>query len=123
MAPSDHISFARGSPSLDIVAGDALREAAGRALAEDPTGAFSYGTGVGYRPLREWIAERHGLPVERVLTTNGSLQADALLFDHVVQAGDTVVVEAPTYDRTLLSLRNRDAEIVAIPLEDDGIDV
>ena len=123
MAPTDQISFARGAPSLDIVAADALREAAGRALAEDPKGAFSYGTGVGYPPLREWIAERHGLPVERVMATNGSLQADALLFDHVVQAGDTVVVEAPTYDRTLLSLRNRAAEIVAIPLEDDGIDV
>src|SRR5204863_9952920 len=36
---------------------------------------------------------------------------------------DLVVVEAPTYDRTLLSLRNRGADILAIPLKEDGIDV
>jgi DNA-binding transcriptional MocR family regulator len=51
------------------------------------------------------------------------MQADAFLFEQLVQPGDTVVVEAPTYDRTLLSLRNLDADIIAIPLEHDGIDV
>jgi 2-aminoadipate transaminase len=123
MSPASKIAFARGAPSLDIVAAGALREAANRALASDPDGAFSYGTSVGYPPLREWIADRQGLPVDRVMVTNGSLQADAFLFEHLVEPGDTVVVEAPTYDRTLLSLKNRGAEILAIPLESDGIDV
>jgi DNA-binding transcriptional MocR family regulator len=123
MRPPSTISFARGAPSLDIVAADALREAAARVLREDPAGAFSYGTSVGYPPLRQWIAEKHGVPVERVVATNGSMQADAFLFEHMVQPGDTVVVEAPTYDRTLLSLRNRGADLLAIPLEADGVDV
>jgi DNA-binding transcriptional MocR family regulator len=57
------------------------------------------------------------------MATNGSMQADAFLFEELVEPGDTVVVEAPTYDRTLLSLRGRGAELVAIPLEADGIDV
>jgi 2-aminoadipate transaminase len=117
------ISFARGAPSLDIVASEALRDAAGRALEADPRGAFSYGTSVGYPPLRAWIAERHAVPAERVMVTNGSMQADAFLFEHLVEPGDLVVVEAPTYDRTLLSLRGRGADILAIPLEPDGIDV
>jgi DNA-binding transcriptional MocR family regulator len=117
------ISFARGAPSLDIVAADQLREAAGAALADDPAGAFAYGTSVGYEPLRAWIAERHGVPAEHVLVTNGSMQADAFLFEHVVSGGDEVVVEAPTYDRTLLSLRGRGAALTPIPLEADGIDV
>jgi DNA-binding transcriptional MocR family regulator len=117
------ISFARGAPSLDIVAADALREAAGAALADDPAGAFAYGTSVGYKPLRAWIAERHGVQAERVLVTNGSMQADAFLFEHLVAAGDEAVVEAPTYDRTLLSLRGRGAALEPIPLEGDGIDV
>jgi DNA-binding transcriptional MocR family regulator len=117
------ISFARGAPSIDIVAADALRDAATRALDADPRGAFSYGTSVGYPPLREWIAERHGVPPERVIATNGSMQADAFLFEQAVGPGDTVVVEAPTYDRTLLSLQARGADILAIPLEADGIDV
>ena len=51
-----------------------------------------------------WIAERHGLPKEQVIATNGSMQADAFLFQHLVGRRRPVVIEAPTYDRTLLSL-------------------
>jgi DNA-binding transcriptional MocR family regulator len=117
------ISFARGAPSLDIVDVDGLREAAGRAFAEDAAATVGYGTAVGFVPLREWIAERHGVPVEQVLVTNGSMQADAFLFTLMVQAGDAVLVEAPTYDRTLLNLRQRGADLRPIPLQTDGIDV
>jgi DNA-binding transcriptional MocR family regulator len=119
----DQISFARGAPSIDIVAVDDLSAAAQRAFDNDPGGTFSYGTAIGYPPLRSWIAERHELPPEQVIVTNGSMQADAFLFELLVEDGDLVVVEAPTYDRTLLSLRKRGADILAIPLEKDGIDV
>ena len=47
----------------------------------------AYGTSVGYVPLREWIAEHHGVAPEQVLVTNGSMQADAFLFDALVAAG------------------------------------
>jgi DNA-binding transcriptional MocR family regulator len=117
------ISFARGAPSIDIVAVDDLKSAAQRAFENDPGGTFSYGTSIGYPPLREWIAGAHELPPEQVIVTNGSMQADAFLFELLVDDGDLVVVEAPTYDRTLLSLRKRGADILAIPLEEDGIDV
>ncbi len=117
------ISFARGAPSIDIVAVDDLKDAAQRAFESDPAGAFSYGTSIGYPPLRSWIAEKHELPPEQVIVTNGSMQADAFLFELLVDEGDLVVVEAPTYDRTLLSLRKRGAQILAIPLQEDGIDV
>ena len=116
------ISFARGAPSLDIVDVDGLREAAGRALQSDPGGATAYGTSVGYLKLRAWIAEKHGVQPENVIVTNGSMQADAFLFEQLVGAGDEVVVERPTYDRTLLSLRKRGARIHAVELEPDGID-
>src|SRR3954467_11385095 len=120
---ADQISFARGAPSIDIVAVDDLSAAPQRSFANDPAGTFSYGTSIGYPPLRAWIAEKHELPPEQVIVTNGSMQADAFLFEHLVQDGDLVVVEAPTYDRTLLSLRKRGADILAIPLQHDGIDV
>src|SRR3954463_11438816 len=120
---ADQISFARGAPSIDIVAVDDLSAAAQRAFEDDPNGTFSYGTAIGYPPLRAWIAAKHELPPEQVIVTNGSMQADAFLFELLVQDGDLVVVEAPTYDRTLLSLRKRGADILAIPLEEDGIDV
>jgi 2-aminoadipate transaminase len=123
MAEQKLISFARGAPSLDIIATDELATSAERALRNDPAGAFSYGTAVGYPPLREWIAEQQSVAVGQVVTTNGSMQADAFLFELMVDPGDLVVVEAPTYDRTLLALQKLDAEILAIPLEADGIDV
>jgi DNA-binding transcriptional MocR family regulator len=116
------ISFARGAPSLDIIDVNGLRDAAVRALESDPAGATAYGTSVGYPRLRAWIADRHGVEPERVLVTNGSMQADAFLFEHLVHAGEDVIVERPTYDRTLLSLRSRGARVHAITLEEDGID-
>jgi DNA-binding transcriptional MocR family regulator len=123
MAAGGTISFARGAPSLDIVDVDGLREAAQRAFERDPAGTTAYGTAVGYVPLREWIAEQHGVEAGNVLVTNGSMQADAFLFDELVGEGDTVVVERPTYDRTLLGLRERKADVRMISLEPDGIDV
>ncbi|HMJ02382.1 MAG TPA: PLP-dependent aminotransferase family protein [Conexibacter sp.] len=117
------ISFARGAPSLDIVDVDGLRAAAARAFANDPAGTTAYGTSIGYRPLRAWIAEKHGVAPEQVLVTNGSMQADAFLFEVLVEEGDVVIVEKPTYDRTLLSLRSRGADLRPIDLLEDGIDV
>lgn len=117
------ISFARGAPSIDIIAVDDLRAAADAAFTKDPLGAFSYGTAVGYLPLRRRLAERHGVEENQVLVTNGSMQADAFLFELMVAPGDTVIVEQPTYDRTLLNLRCRGAEFLPIPLEADGLAV
>ncbi|MGH3025824.1 MAG: PLP-dependent aminotransferase family protein, partial [Gaiellaceae bacterium] len=117
------ISFARGAPSLDIVDVEGLKAAAQAAFAADPGGLTAYGSAVGYLPLRQWIADQHGVAPENVLVTNGSMQADAFLFDTLVDAGDAVVVELPTYDRTLLSLRDRGADVRMVELEPDGIDV
>jgi len=117
------ISFARGAPSLDIVDVDGLRAAADKAFESDPGGMTAYGTAIGYPPLREWIAERHQVAPEQVVVTNGSMQADAFLFDALVESGDSVIVERPTYDRTLLSLRNRGADVRMVELDPDGIDV
>src|SRR5215210_4436950 len=117
------ISFARGAPSLDIVDVEGLQEAARRAFEEDPAGTTAYGTSVGYVPLREYIAEQHGVEADQVLVTNGSMQADAFLFQLMVGPGDPVIVESPTYDRTLLNLRNRGADVRMVELQTDGIDV
>jgi len=120
---ADTISFARGAPSPDIVDVEGLAEAAQLAFAQDPSGTTAYGTAVGYVPLREYIAEQHGVAVEQVLVTNGSMQADAFLFALMVGPGDSVIVESPTYDRTLLNLRERGADLRMVALETDGIDV
>jgi 2-aminoadipate transaminase len=122
MTTAQLISFARGAPSLDIVDIEGLKAAALRAFDADPGGVTAYGTSVGYLPLRAWIAEKHGVAPEQVLVTNGSLQADAFLFDQLVQPGDAVVVERPTYDRTLLNLRTKGGQVHAVTTQADGID-
>jgi 2-aminoadipate transaminase len=123
VAELTNISLARGAPSLDIVAVDELRAAADRAFERDPGGMTAYGTSPGYTRLLEWLSKQYGVEPDHLFATNGSMQADAFLFNQLVEPGDVVVVEAPTYDRTLLALRKLGAEILAIPLEADGIDV
>ncbi len=121
---ADVISFARGAPSADILPRIAVAEAAGVALAEDWQKALSYGTGVGHPGLCEWVAERHGgLEAGQVMIANGSLEAGAMLFEHLLEPGDRVVVEQPSYDRTLLLLQRLGVELVPVPLEADGIDL
>ena len=117
------ISFARGAPSLDIVDIDGLKAAAQAAFERDPDGLTAYGTSIGYVPLRQWIADKHGVAPDNVIVTNGSMQADAFLFTALISEGDTVIVELPTYDRTLRSLRALGADVRMIELEPDGIDV
>ncbi|WP_420114624.1 PLP-dependent aminotransferase family protein [Pseudactinotalea sp.] len=117
------ISFARGAPSLDIIDVEGLKSAAARAFTDDPAGSFAYGTSVGYLPLRSWIAERHGVAENQVLVTNGSMQADAFLFETLVSSGDAVIVERPSYDRTLGSLRALGADLHAVEVEPDGVSV
>lgn len=122
MTAEQLISFARGAPSLDIVDVEGLKAAAVRAFDADPAGITAYGTAVGYPPLRQWIADKHGVAADQVLVTNGSLQADAFLFDYLVGAGDAVVVERPTYDRTLLNLRQHGGAVHAVTVQPDGVD-
>src|SRR6476661_6405077 len=113
---SDTISFARGAPSADILPHQQVREAAARALAEDWETALSYGVGIGHPGLCEWVAGQHpGLDASQVMVTNGSLEAGAMLFAHLLGPGDRVAVEQPTYDRTLLLLRRLGVELVPVP--------
>jgi 2-aminoadipate transaminase len=119
------ISFARGAASFDLVDVVGLRQAADEALGTPSTAmaAVGYGTAWGFSPLREWIAAQHGVKVDRVIVTNGSMHGSKLLMDELVSPGDVVVVERPTYDRTLLNLRELGADVHAIATDDEGIDV
>jgi 2-aminoadipate transaminase len=120
----DTISFARGAPSADILPHEQVREAAARALEGDWETALSYGVGIGHPGLCQWVAERHGhLDAAQVMITNGSLEAGAMLFQHLLGPGDRVVVEQPTYDRTLLLLHQLGVELVPVSLEADGLNL
>jgi 2-aminoadipate transaminase len=116
------ISFARGIPAPECLPVEALADCAKAALERDGSVALSYGSTLGYGPLREWIAERHGVGPSRVLVTNGSLQG----FHFVLEAlGDDgrVVVERPTYDRPRKILAAAGVELAEVAVDADGLDV
>ena len=118
------ISFARGAPAPECLPVELLAECARAALERDGATVLSYGPAGGYRPLREWIAERHGVEPERVLLTNGSLQGFVFLAQHLLADGPRrVLVEQPTYDRPLLILERLGAEVVPVPGDEEGLDL
>src|SRR3954454_2814057 len=119
----DVISLARGVPAPECLPVEELADCAKAALERDGTRVLLYGPGGGYQPLRDWIADRHRVDPSRVVITSGSLQGFVFLCEHLVKPGMRVIVEAPTYDRPIKILRRLGAEIVGIPMDDDGLDV
>jgi 2-aminoadipate transaminase len=120
MAP---ISFARGAPAPACLDPSLISDCASAALERDGTSILSYGTGGGYGPLRELLAERHGVEPGRVFVTTGGLQG--FVFYAAAQLArrpGRVLVEAPTYDRPLKLLRWQGVETVAIPMDDEGLE-
>ena len=114
------ISFARGIPAPECLPVAELAECAKEALERDGLVALSYGSTLGYGPLRKWIAERHGVQRERVLVTNGSLQAFHFVLDSL---GGRVIVERPTYDRPRKILVAAGAGFDEVRVDENGLDV
>jgi 2-aminoadipate transaminase len=115
------ISFARGVPAPECLPVAELADCARAAVERDGASVLSYGPGGGYAPLREWIAERHGVEPARVVVTSGSLQGFVFLAEQLVQQGTRVLVEAPTYDRPLKILARLGADVVGLPMDDEGL--
>src|SRR3954447_20531960 len=120
MAP---ISLPRGVPAPECLAVDELADCARAAILADGPAVLSYGPGGGYAPLRNWIADRHGVGPNRVVITSGSLQGFVFLCEQLVKPGARVIVEAPTYDRPIKILRRLGAEIVGLPMDNEGLQV
>jgi 2-aminoadipate transaminase len=118
----DMISFARGIPAPECLPVAELADCAKAALDRDGDVVLSYGSTLGYAPLREWLAERHGVDPVRVLVTNGSLQAFHFVLD-LVGDGGRVLVERPTYDRPRKILAASGIEFGEVPVDADGLDV
>ena len=116
------ISFARGIPAPECLPVEELADCARIAIERDGRTILSYGPGGGYPPLRAWLGERHGVDPTRVLVTNGSLQGFVFLAGRFASER-RFLVEAPTYDRPLKILSGLGADVVAIPQDEDGLDV
>jgi len=121
--PDAPISFARGAPAPELIPAAELAECAYAIAQRDGATVFSYGPGGGYAPLREWVAARHGVEAGRVVLTVGGLQGFVFYAaEQLARRPGRVLVEAPSYDRPLKILAREGAEIVALEMDDEGLD-
>lgn len=120
------ISFAGGLPAAEYFPVERFKEACDRVLADSAYHALQYSTTEGYNPLRELIAARMcqtGVCVDadNVLITSGSQQALSLIGALLINPGDVVLVEEPTYLGALQAFSLYQANYLGVPLDDDGI--
>jgi len=120
------ISFAGGLPAAEYFPVERFQEACGCVLKDSAHHALQYSTTEGYPPLRALIAERlcqTGVCVDadNVLITSGSQQALSLIGALLINPGDLVLVEEPTYLGAIQAFSLYQASYLGVPLDSDGI--
>jgi 2-aminoadipate transaminase len=120
------ISFAGGLPASEVFPAARFQEACQHVLQYHSHLALQYGATEGYEPLREMIARhinRYGIQArpENVLITSGSQQALDLIGKLLINPGDKVLVEAPTYLGALQAFNVYGAEYLQVPSDNDGL--
>lgn len=123
----DPIFFGGGTPAPELMPVERLRAASAKAWVDAPA-ALDYGEVAGYKPLRELIATRmatRGMPVDpgHLLLTNGSQQGIDLVARLMLDAGDTIAIEAPTFLGALQTFAAYEPTYLSIPTDDDGLRV
>ncbi|MDB5938905.1 MAG: putative transcriptional regulator, GntR family [Polaromonas sp.] len=120
------ISFAGGFPDPAMFDIEGIRQASSQALDEEPGGALQYGATEGYGPLREQLSTfmaSKGATVapEGLIVTTGSQQALDLLGKTLINPGDKVIVEGPTFLATIQCFRLYGAEVISAPIDAHGV--
>jgi 2-aminoadipate transaminase len=120
------LSFAGGLPAPEAFPVEELARAHADVLAREGAAALQYATTEGFAPLRAWIAERmaqRGMAVapEQVLVTAGSQQGIDLTAKALIDPGDTVVVENPSYLAALQAFQAYEARFEVVGSDGDGM--
>jgi len=119
--------FGGGKPDPGSFPYDEIVDATARMMRIEGDQALTYGEPLGYRGLRELLANKYdhfeGLQVspDNFLLANGSGHAISLVISAFVDIDDAVICEAPTFSGTLNGLRRHGAELHGVPVDDEGI--
>lgn len=123
------IPLSAGNPAPDAFPCEEIRRISAELLENTPVEALQYSTTEGYTPLREhlrsYMKEKHGVGGENdeILITSGAQQVMDLLTKTLLNEGDTVLCEAPSFIGSLNTFRSYRAKLCGIPMGADGIDV
>lgn len=121
----DPVYFGDGAPAREMLPIDRMAQASQRVWS-DAFGAMGYGDQRGYEPLRELIANhvaRRGIETtaDNVIVTSGSTQALDLACRVLLEPGDAVIVENPTFLGTLEILATYQVDVIGVDCDDDGM--
>ena len=124
----DIISFAGGVPSPETFPKEEIAEIAARLIRDNGSSVLQYGLTRGVQDLRDYIKESFEsnlgtINAEDILITTGSQQGLDLVCKILIDPGDVVFVELPSYVGGLASINNAQAEMVGIRQQSDGIDL
>ncbi len=128
-ASPEIISFAGGLPNPVSFPVEAMDAATQKVLKNNGVQALQYSGTQGYPALREWIAKRYetmgvmGVSADDIIVTNGSQQALAMIGACMLDPGDKIIVENPTYLVALQSFHFFDPQVLPVQINSDGIDV
>jgi DNA-binding transcriptional MocR family regulator len=117
------ISFSRGVPDEESFPIEEIIDCAGSVLGRHGKTLLQYHPVRGFQPLREWIARREGMSPDHIMISNGSIQLFDLLARVLHEPGAAALVERPTYDRAITTLRGAGYTVYGVELEPDGMDV
>ncbi len=122
----DVISFAGGMPAPELFPLKEIEQACVKVLRKHGSSALQYSISEGYVPLREFIVQKMArynimATVDNVLITTGSQQGLDLVARVLVDPGDVIIVEAPTFVGALQSFTAYQASYAGVPLDDEGM--
>jgi 2-aminoadipate transaminase len=120
------ISLAGGLPAPEVFPVTEFRVSFDRVLADQGAIALQYSSSEGYRPLREYLAERlqrfgARCSAHNILITSGSQQALDLVGKIFLNPGDKVLLEKPSYLGAIQAFESYQASYVLVPMDEDGM--
>ncbi len=126
MADPEIISLAGGNPAAELFPGDELSKIAGKILMTSSTLALQYGTTDGYPKMKECAVERAKKvnsfkENDGVIIMTGANQGIDLTTKAVINKGDKIIVESPSFIGSLNAFRTYEAQLVGVEVEDDGM--
>jgi len=128
IADPDVISFGGGLPASDLFPLERVKQVVDDTLESDGAAILQYGTSEGYGPLRRAVAERYvqrGFDItdENVLVTSGAQQGIDLVSKILIDKGDAVLVEDPTFLTALQAFSLFQARYLTVPVDGEGMRV
>lgn len=128
MADPEIISLAGGNPAAELFPGEELSKIAGKILMTSPTLALQYGTTDGYVKMRDCArarAEKVNSVGENdtVLIMTGANQGIDLTTKAIINKGDKIIVESPSFIGSLNAFRTYESELVGVKVDDDGMNM